>query len=79
MKVKIKIFSILRHYVPDYDPQEGLEIELADEVTVAEMLNKLGIPGSQVPVVTCSGRVLHRNDKIKKDSTIDIFQSVAGG
>ena len=79
MKVLVKLFSVLRDYVPGYNPQKGVETELPDGSTVADLLTHLGIPMSKVPVVTCNGRVLQPADTIYKDSTLHIFQPVAGG
>jgi sulfur carrier protein ThiS len=79
MKVSVKLFSVLREYVPDYNPQNGVAADLTDGATVSDLLNHLGIPISEAPVVTCKGRVLHHCDTIQKDSMIEIFQSVAGG
>jgi sulfur carrier protein ThiS len=79
MKVLIKLFSVLRDYVPDYNPQKGVGTELPDGATVADLLSHLGIPMSKVPVVTCNGRVLQPADTIHEDSTLHIFQLVAGG
>jgi len=79
MKVLIKLFSVLRDYVPHYNPQKGAETELPDGSTVADLLSHLGIPMSKVPVVTCNGRVLQPADTIHEDSTLHIFQPVASG
>lgn len=79
MKVLIKLFSVLRDCVPDYDPEKGIETELPDGSTVADLLGHLGIPMSKVPVVACNGRVLQPADTIQEDSTVHIFQPVAGG
>lgn len=79
MKVLVKLFSVLRDYVPDYDPQKGVETELPDGSTVADLLSHLGIPMSKVPVVTCNGRILGTADIINEDSVMHIFQPVAGG
>lgn len=79
MKALIKLFSILRNHVPDYNPEKGVEAHLPDAMTVADLLSYLGIPMSKVPVVACNGRVLQPADTIDEDSTLHIFQPVAGG
>jgi sulfur carrier protein ThiS len=79
MKVQVKLFSILREYVPDYDTQTGVEVELAANATVAELLNHLGLPLSKSPVVSCNGRILQPAAIIPADSILQIFQPVAGG
>ena len=79
MKVLIKLFSVLRDYVPDYNPQKGVETELPDGSTVADLISHLEIPMSKVPVVTCNGRILQPADTIQEDSTLHIFQPLSGG
>ncbi len=79
MKVSIKLFSVLREYVPGYDPRKGVETELPPGSTVADLITHLGIPVAKAPVVTCDGRVLQPSDIIKYNSTLHIFQPVAGG
>ena len=79
MKVRAKLFSVLRDYVPDYDPQKGLEVELPEGSTVTDLLTQLKIPMTKAPVVTYNGRVLQLTDTIHEDSTLHIFQPIAGG
>ena len=79
MKVLVKLFSVLRDYVPDYNPQKGVEAELSDGSTVADLLSHLGIPMSKVPVVACNGHILQPADTIHEDSILHVFQPVAGG
>jgi sulfur carrier protein ThiS len=79
MRVQIKLFSVLRDYVSDYDPQKGVAADLHTGATVSDLLSHLGIPMSKVPVVTCNSRILQATDTIQPDSTLHIFQAVAGG
>jgi sulfur carrier protein ThiS len=79
MRVQIKLFSVLRDYVSDYDPQKGVAADLPAGATVSDLLSHLGIPMSKVPVVICNGRILQATDTIQPDSTLNIFQPVAGG
>jgi len=79
MKVQIKLFSVLRDYVSDYDPQKGVAADLPAGATVSDLLSHLGIPMSKAPVVICNSRILQATDTIQPDSTLNIFQPVAGG
>jgi sulfur carrier protein ThiS len=79
MRVQIKLFSVLRDYVSDYDPQKGVVADLPAGAVVSDLLSHLGIPMSKAPVVTCNGRILQATDTIQPDSTLHIFQPVAGG
>ena len=79
MRVQIKLFSVLRDYVSDYDPQKGVAADLPAGASVSDLLSNLGIPMSKVPVVICNGRILQATDTIQPDRTLHIFQPVAGG
>ena len=79
VRVKIKLFSVLRDYVSNYDPEKGLAADLPADATVSDLLNHLGIPMSKAPVVICDGRILKSTDTILPDSTLHIMQPVAGG
>jgi hypothetical protein len=47
--------------------------------SVSDLLSHLGIPMSKVFVAIWSGRILQATDTIQPDSTLHIFQRVAGG
>lgn len=79
MQVNVKLFSILRQCVADYDPDHGVDIQLAPESAVADLIRHLNIPEDQKPVVTCNGRILKAGDKLLDGSLLQIFQPVAGG
>ncbi len=79
MQVNVRLFSILRQCVTDYDPDRGLDIQLDPQAVVADLIRRLKIPEDQKPVVTCNGRILKAEDKLSDGSQIQIFQPVAGG
>ena len=79
MRVKIKLFSVLREYLSNYDPENDLVAELPAYTTVSDLLNHIGIPMSKAPVVICEGRILKSTDTIQTNSTLHIIQPVAGG
>lgn len=79
MKIRVKLFSVLRECVKDYDPQRGVEIDLAPRARVDDLIRHLNIPPDKAPVVSCDGRILKPNDLLIDGSEINIFQPVAGG
>ncbi len=79
MKINVKLFSMLRQCVPDYDPESGVDIALASQATVADLIRRLNIPEDRKPVVTWNGRVLKPDDKLSDGMAVQIFQPVAGG
>lgn len=79
MRLKVKLFSVLREYVTDYDPELGLDVDLAPGARVSDLILHLKIPEEKAPVVSCNGRVLKAGDLLENDSVIHLFQLVAGG
>lgn len=79
MKLKVKLFSVLQEYAPDYDPELGLDVELESEARVSDLVHFLKIPPEKAPVVTCDGRVLRAEDPLNNGSVVHLFQPVAGG
>ena len=79
MKINVKLFSILRQCVDGYDPDLGVDLELAPQAVVADLIRHLNIPEDQKPVVSCNGRILKADDELQDGSLVQIFQPVAGG
>lgn len=79
MKIRVKLFSVLRQCVKDYDPQVGVEIELTSQARVDDLIRQLNISPDKAPVVSCDGRILKTNDLLLDGSEINIFQPIAGG
>lgn len=79
MKIRVKLFSVLRECVEDYDPQLGVEIELAPQARVDDLIQHLNIPPDKAPVVSCDGRIMKPHDRLSDGSDINIFQPIAGG
>jgi sulfur carrier protein ThiS len=79
MKIRVKLFSVLRECVENYDPQLGVEVELASHARVDDLIRHLSIPSDKAPVASCDGRILKSNDFLIDGSEINIFQPIAGG
>lgn len=79
MRVTVKLFSTLRAFVPDYDPEQGVFVELTAGATVEDMLRHLGIPDGKVPLVSCNGRMLKITDPLEERCEVQIFQPISGG
>jgi sulfur carrier protein ThiS len=79
MKLKVKLFSILQEYAPDYDPDLGLDVELGSDARVSDLILALSIPPDKAPVVTCDGRVMKADDILNDGCVVHMFQPVAGG
>jgi sulfur carrier protein ThiS len=79
MKVKVKLYGALSQLFPDYQPSQGMEVELPDRATAKGLLAHLGISGSQRAVVIVNGRILGADDEIVGGASVNIVQAIGGG
>jgi sulfur carrier protein ThiS len=73
------LYSVLQEQVADYDPALGLEVEMAADARVRDLIDHLEISMDKAPVVACDGRVLKPDAPLKNGSLLQLFQPVAGG
>jgi len=74
MKVEIRLFASLRKYGL---PQE--EMELAEGTTVGNLLEKIGIPPSEVAITLVNGRHAQEELPLNDGETLALFPPIAGG
>ena len=79
MKVKVRLFGALRLHVFDYDPSEGLLVEIPPGAAVKDLLAHLGISETRGAVVIAQGRTMEANDKLRDGEPVDVFQTIRGG
>ncbi len=74
MKVEIRLFASLRKYGL---PQE--EMELVEGTTVGNLLEKIGIPPSEVAITLVNGRHAQKELPLNDGETLALFPPIAGG
>ena len=79
MKIRVLIFGTLKRYIPNYDPKQGFEIEMPDGSRVQDLLAHLGIPKSEIPVITIDYRMAGLEDKLVDKSQVSLIQMAHGG
>jgi sulfur carrier protein ThiS len=79
MKVQVKLFGVLSHDFPGYDPEKGLEAEIPDGARVKDLLDHLGILETKRGVVSVEGRIFKPEDPLKERSAVHLVQAVYGG
>ena len=52
MSVKVLLSSSLRRYVPEYDPSAGVDLEVDEGVTVAEVCRIMNVPEEKIKEAT---------------------------
>jgi sulfur carrier protein ThiS len=79
MKVKIKLFGTLSDKFPDYNPHEGMEVEIRDGSKVKDLLAHMGLSQSMRGIVVLEGRVMNVENDLHEGALVQIFQPVFGG
>jgi sulfur carrier protein ThiS len=79
MPLKVFLSSSLRKYVSQYNPVEGIEFELEDKSTVAEICRKINVPVEQIKVIMVNGRNAELDFVLKGNERIGLFPSIGGG
>ena len=74
MELEIKLFANLRKFNPLLD-----KIKLDDGTTVLELLERAGIPPSEVVIVLVDGRHAKLDQPLHDGETVAIFPPIAGG
>ena len=81
MNVHVKLSTTLRKYVPDYNPEKGLDVELpgAGETTAEALANRLAVPVSEIKFVMLNGRSRPLNTILTENDRGAYFPAVGGG
>jgi len=79
MKVTVRFFGTLSQKFPGYDPEKGLEVEIADGARVKDLLARLRISEVKGGVVAVDGKILHLEDPLKEGASVHLLQAVYGG
>jgi len=80
MKITIKLFSILRRYLPPNAVDSSFEIEIASGSKVIDILVKTNIPLDLPRIILINGkRAFSLEEPVKDNDTISFFPPMAGG
>lgn len=79
MVCHVKLYGTLqKHYQGDY-PACGIEIEFHKTISVADLLELVGIPKKSVSMVSVNGRLAKEENCITDGAEVKLFQLVSGG
>jgi molybdopterin synthase sulfur carrier subunit len=74
MKVEIKLFASLQKFMPNAE-----KVELDNNCTVLDLLEKIGINSSEVAITLVNGRHVELDQTLYGGETVAIFPPIAGG
>jgi molybdopterin converting factor small subunit len=80
MMVEIKVFSTLRQHLPSSEERpEGDPWDIPEGETVAEVLDRLGIPGDQEMILLVNDLHVRKGRVLKEGDVVHIFPPLSGG
>ncbi|MGQ9492648.1 MAG: MoaD/ThiS family protein [Anaerolineae bacterium] len=79
MRVRVKLYASLSQHRADVSPGQPLEMELPDEATVGDLVNRLKLPQEEVRVAFVNGRARHMSWPLQNGDEVGIFPPVGGG
>ncbi|MDH5748602.1 MAG: MoaD/ThiS family protein [Rhodospirillales bacterium] len=83
MKVRIKLYALLGQYLPAGAEKNEAEMEVADGMTPAALIARLGLPQEHCHLVLLNGIYLAPSERdanhMQENDTLAIWPPVAGG
>lgn len=83
MRITVKLYAMLRDYLPPGDDMHAREMEVADGATAEDVIKQLDLPAELVQLVMIDGVHLwpseHESRVLKEGETVTIFPPVGGG
>jgi sulfur carrier protein ThiS len=79
VRARIKLMGTLPSHFSGSYPASGIEADLPETATVADMVAIIGIPKARLGIVTVNGRLAKAADSIPENAEVKLFQKIAGG
>ncbi len=80
MIIEAKIFSTLRHYIPDsHRHLDGDKWDILEGSTVAHVLEMLNLPEKEATILLVNGRNADRDRVLNEGDVLHVFGPMAGG
>jgi molybdopterin synthase sulfur carrier subunit len=82
MQVNFKLFASLMSYLPEGAHKNVISLEVEDNITPNQLIDKYSVPKSEVHLVLVNGVYQYESDRdnpLKNNDTLAIWPPVAGG
>ena len=79
MTVEVRLFATLARYLPPDSKAGAAVVELSDQATIADLIQRLGVPRDLECVVLLNGANVDTDARLRGGDVIDIFPPLAGG
>lgn len=79
MPLEVRLSASLRRLVAGYDPLRGLPLAWRPGLTVAGLLESLGIPPAEIKIIMLNGRAASLEHSLADGDRLALFPAVGGG
>ena len=77
--MKLFLSTTLRAYIQDYDPAKGLDIEVPQGATIADLCSENNIPINEIKIIMVDGRRQEPDYVLTGAERVYLFPPVGGG
>ncbi len=79
MTLQVLLNASLRRFFPDYDPYQGLPVQVEPGTTVAQVVERLGLPMGEITIIMVNGIRREPDFPLQGDERLGLFPAVGGG
>lgn len=81
MSIHVKLSTTLRKYVPGYDPEQGLELDIGEQehLMAKDIVIRLGLPLPEIKFLMLNGRYRDLDAFLNPGDRLAFFPAVGGG
>jgi sulfur-carrier protein len=79
MPLQIFLNATLRRFIPNYNPYEGLFLEVPPGASVSRVISDLGLPPEEVTLILVNGVRREPDFPLQGDERLGLFPPIGGG
>lgn len=79
MLVHVKLFATLQRFAGGIPAGQPLELELVEEATLQDLIDRLEIPPDETKIAFVNGRAQEMDYVLQQDDEVGIFPPIGGG
>jgi sulfur-carrier protein len=79
MPLQIFLNATLRRFYPNYDPYQGIYLEVPSSTTVASVIATLDLPPQEITLIMVNGRHQKPDFVLEGDERLAFFPPIGGG
>jgi molybdopterin converting factor small subunit len=79
VSVEVRLFATLAQFLPPGSHDGSAVLDVSDEVTIADLVQRLGIPPGFDRVLLLNGVEAEPEARVRSGDVVDIFPPLAGG